>query len=104
RPRWSADGKSIDFLLEDDRAVHLARVPAGGGAVERVVAGRRVIDGYDLGTGGRIAVLGGTPQDSHEVFAVQGTGGDLRPLPRQNRDLLARLRLAPVEEVSFKSK
>jgi len=31
-PVWSGDGSSISFLLEDDRAVGLARVPAAGGA------------------------------------------------------------------------
>src|SRR2546422_4219366 len=39
-PAWSGDGSSITFLLEDDRAVGLARVPAaGGGAIERLVSG-----------------------------------------------------------------
>ena len=33
QPAWSADGKSITFLIEDDRSVHLARVPAAGGTV-----------------------------------------------------------------------
>src|SRR5207244_3232172 len=40
-PAWSADGSSVYFLLEDDRTVLLARVPANGGAVERLVSGPR---------------------------------------------------------------
>jgi Tol biopolymer transport system component len=33
---WSPDGRSLYFALEDDRSVQLARVPAGGGPVERL--------------------------------------------------------------------
>ena len=101
-PRWAADGKSIYFLLEDDGNVHLARVPAAGGKVERLLAGHRVVGAYDLGPGGRVAVLSGAPQEPDEVFALQGA--DLRPLSRQNQELLAGLRLAAVEETSFRSK
>ncbi|MGH8937953.1 MAG: DPP IV N-terminal domain-containing protein, partial [Actinomycetes bacterium] len=42
-PTWSEDGSSVLFLLEDDRVYHLARVPVGGGEVERLVEGRRAI-------------------------------------------------------------
>ena len=101
-PRWAADGKSLYFLLEDDGNVHLARVPAAGGKVERLLAGHRVVGAYDLGPGGRVAVLSGAPQEPDEVFALQGA--DLRPLSRQNQELLAGLRLAAVEETSFRSK
>src|SRR4029077_3181495 len=38
KPRWSRDGRSILFLLEDDGHYHLARVPADGGPVERLVS------------------------------------------------------------------
>ncbi len=100
-PRWSADGSSILFLLEDDRAIHLARVPAGGGKVERLLAGRRVVDAFSLGPQGRIAVLAGAPQQPHEVFALEGS--NLRPLSRQNDAWLATLRLGAVEDLGVKS-
>jgi Tol biopolymer transport system component len=32
-PTFSPDGKSVLFLLEDDRVYHLARVPLAGGPV-----------------------------------------------------------------------
>ena len=41
RPRSRSDGSSVLFLLEDDRVYHLARMPAAGGPVERLVEGRR---------------------------------------------------------------
>ncbi len=102
RPRFSPDGSSVLFLLEDDRAVHLARVPAGGGKVERLISGRRVISDFDVGRDGRIAVLAGTTLEPSEVFAVKGA--DLRPLSRQNQAWLEKVKLATTEEIIFKSK
>jgi dipeptidyl aminopeptidase/acylaminoacyl peptidase len=101
-PHWSADGASIWFLLEDDGSVHLARLPAAGGKVERVVDGHRVISGLTLGPGGRVAVIDSTPQTPPEVFALQGSS--LRPLSRQNEGLMSQIRLAATEQVTVKSK
>ena len=38
-PVWSRDGSSLYFLLEDDRAVALARVPASGGSMPLLPGG-----------------------------------------------------------------
>jgi dipeptidyl aminopeptidase/acylaminoacyl peptidase len=101
-PEWSVDGRQILFLVEDDRAMHLARVPAGGGAVERLVGGRRVVSALTTAPGGRIAVLIGSPQQPEEVYAVEG--GEPRRLSRQNDAWLAEVLLGAVEETSFASK
>jgi dipeptidyl aminopeptidase/acylaminoacyl peptidase len=101
-PTWSADGGSILFLLEDDRVFHLARVPAAGGPIERMVEGRRMIGDFSAGAGGKVAVLGSTPSQPDEIFAVEG--GRLRKITGQNDRWLAELRLAPVEEIGFRSK
>jgi dipeptidyl aminopeptidase/acylaminoacyl peptidase len=101
-PVWSADGRSIYFLLEDDRAKQVARVPAAGGKVERVLAGERVVSALAMGPGGKIAILASTPQAPPEVFALEGTTP--RPLSRQNDELLAGIELGVVEGISFKSK
>jgi dipeptidyl aminopeptidase/acylaminoacyl peptidase len=101
-PRWSADGRDIFFLLEDDRNYHLARVAASGGAVEHLVGGRRVVSEVAFGPHDRIVVLASTPDAPAEIFAVE-PGGTLRPLTHQN-DWLAGVALARVEEVSFRSK
>jgi dipeptidyl aminopeptidase/acylaminoacyl peptidase len=103
KPRWSADGKAITFLLEDDRSVQLARVPAAGGEVERLTPRGRTVSEYDLGPGGKIAVLQSTGTDPEEVHTLEA-GGTTRPLSRQNDALLAGLRLAAYEEISVKSK
>ena len=101
-PVWSSDGSSITFLLEDDRAVGLARIPAAGGAIERLVSGSRVVSAFTAGAGGKVAVLASTPLVPDEVFALDGT--TLRPLSHQNDEWLARTRLAEVEPTTFKSR
>jgi dipeptidyl aminopeptidase/acylaminoacyl peptidase len=100
--RWSSDGRSIYGLLEDDGSVHLAKFDAATGKVERILAGPRTVVDYALGKDGRIAVLHTTPDEPPEVFAVQGT--TLRPLSKQNQELLSQLRLGRTEQVSVKSK
>ena len=102
-PHWSQDGRSLFFLLEEDRNYHLARVPADGGPVERLVTGSRVVRGLAVGPGDRIAVLESTPDAPAEVFAVE-EGGTLRPLSRQNDGWLSEVRLASTEAISFKSR
>src|SRR6266702_6860778 len=81
-PVWSSDGSSIYFQFEDDRTVGLARVPAAGGAIERLVSGPRVVSAFAAGATGKLAVLASTPLEPAEVFALDGT--TLRPLSRQN--------------------
>jgi dipeptidyl aminopeptidase/acylaminoacyl peptidase len=101
-PTFSPDGASVLFLLEDDRVYHLARVPAAGGAVERMVEGRRAITDLSVGRDGRIAVAASSTAQPAELFAVDGR--DLRPITRQNAAWLAEVKLSPVEEISVRSR
>src|SRR5712691_9614725 len=79
-----------------------ARAGSGGGAIERLVSGSRVVSAFAAGANGRLAVLASTPLEPAEVFALDGT--TLRPLSRQNDAWLSRVRLGPVEPISFKSR
>ena len=101
-PAWAPDGRSIYLILEEDRVQHLVRVPAGGGRPEPVLQGRRVVSAFDVSPAGRIAALVSTTATLPEVFAADGP--EPRPLSRQNDSLLAGLRLATIEEISFKSR
>jgi dipeptidyl aminopeptidase/acylaminoacyl peptidase len=100
-PSWSSDGASVHFLLEDDRVYHLARVPAAGGSIERMVEGRQTVSDLSIGKDGKIAIVMSTTSEPPEIYAVDGH--DLRRLSHQNDAWLAQVRLAPVEEISFKS-
>jgi dipeptidyl aminopeptidase/acylaminoacyl peptidase len=101
-PTWSADGSSILFLLEEDRVTSVARVPASGGTVQTLTKGRRFVSDYSTGPDGKIAVLASTPSTPAEVFALED--GELRALSRQNDQWLSGIQVAPVEEISFKSR
>jgi dipeptidyl aminopeptidase/acylaminoacyl peptidase len=101
-PAWAPDGSSIIFLLEDDRVTQVAQVPASGGTVQRLTSGRSLTGDLAPGPGGKLAVLSSTPDMPSEVYALEG--GKLRRLSRQNDAWLRSIRLAPVEEISFKSR
>jgi dipeptidyl aminopeptidase/acylaminoacyl peptidase len=100
RPRWSADGKSIYFLLEDDQNINLSKIASNGGPIERVLAGRRETSNFDLGAGDKIAVVDSTPDRPAEILAFAGKA---RPLSKQNDELFGKLKLGEVEEIRFSS-
>lgn len=95
---WSSDGRSLLFLLEDDRSQQLARIPAVGGEVERLTEPGAVVWNYST-AGERTALLLTQPDQPAEVFALED-GGALRQLSDQNRDLLQRVQLGAVEGIS----
>jgi dipeptidyl aminopeptidase/acylaminoacyl peptidase len=101
-PTWSPDGSSLLFLVEDDRTYHLARIGAEGGPLERLLDGRHYVGDLALGGQGHVAVTVTTPTAPNEVFALDGE--ELRPLSRQNQPWLAEVRMAPEEEISFRSR
>jgi hypothetical protein len=72
-PVWSGDGKSIEFLVEDDRAQYLARVPASGGPVAHVLGGRDFIDAFGEAHGHH-ALLIANPLMPATVFAWEKIG------------------------------
>ena len=102
-PRYSPDGKEIYFLLEDSGASHLARIPAGGGPLTRVVDGFRSVGPFDIAPDGRIAVRVAETGFPGELFAVTPPA-PLTRITHANDSLLAALRLAQVEDIHFKSR
>jgi dipeptidyl aminopeptidase/acylaminoacyl peptidase len=101
-PIWSKDGASIYALVEDDRAVHLARVAVADGKVERLLEGRRTIQTLDVSPDGKIALLAGTASQPNEVYAFEN--GALRPLSKQNDAWLAEVQLGTTEDFTAKGK
>lgn len=105
RPRFSPDGRWVYFLLEDRLNVHLVRIPAAGGAVERIVTGEREVQTYELGAKGEIAVLESTAHQPGEISAVTATaGGGLRRLTHATDEFLAGISLGAVERFKATSK
>jgi len=102
-PRYSPDGKEIYFILEDGGASHLAKIPAGGGPVTRVVGGLRSVGAYDIAPDGRIVVRVAETGFPGELFTLTAATAPAR-LTHANDSLLATLRLAQVENIHFKSR
>ena len=103
KPQWAPDGQSLYFLLEDDRATSLARVPAAGGAVAMVLGGAREVNDYALARTGQVAVLSSQPQQPAEVFGLDKKGVP-KPLSKQNDGWLRGITLGAVEAIQAKSK
>jgi dipeptidyl aminopeptidase/acylaminoacyl peptidase len=101
-PQFTADGKSIVFMYADDRAQYIGRIPVAGGAVQKLVDGRRVLGAYSMIADGKVAVLNGTANTPSEVFALEN--GALRQLSHQNDAWLKEVQLATTEDISFKAK
>lgn len=100
--RWSPDGSTIVVQLQDDRAVHLARVRVADGTVTRVVDGRRAVAGFDMAGNGRIAVVAGTATQPNEIFALDNT--TLRALTKENAAWLDGVQLGTTEDFSARGK
>jgi dipeptidyl aminopeptidase/acylaminoacyl peptidase/tetratricopeptide (TPR) repeat protein len=100
-PRFTPDGQSVLFLLEDGGNQHLARVALAGGTVERVVAGEREVQAFDVGPKGELVVRETSPWQPAEVSAA--SGGNLRRLTTVNDAFLKGIRLGRVERFQAKS-
>lgn len=100
QPVWAKDGKSLQFVVEDDRTQWLGSVSAKGSEVRRLWGGRSVIQSIDQSAPNKIAALVTDSTRPPEVYAIEG--GKLRPLTHHN-DWLSEVDLAPVEDTSFRS-
>jgi dipeptidyl aminopeptidase/acylaminoacyl peptidase len=101
-PRWSPDGQSILFLLEDDRTVQLARVGLADGSIERLTQGPHVVAGFAAGATERIALVITSDSRPAEIAALEN--GQPRMLTRHNEPLIRDLSLATVEEFSTRTR
>jgi dipeptidyl aminopeptidase/acylaminoacyl peptidase len=105
-PTFSADGKLIYFLLEDGGNQHLARVAVDGSGtppkIERVVAGEREVQDYDLGPKGEVVVLESQASYPAEISRL-GADGALARISRVNDAFLQGIRLGTVERFKAKS-
>lgn len=97
--RMSNDGKSLNFLVTDDRSVYPASVTRN--SFERLMNPPTVVSSLNNG-GGHTVLLSGDDTKPTEMYAMEGNA--LRQLTHQNDALLAELQIAQTEEVSFKSK
>jgi dipeptidyl aminopeptidase/acylaminoacyl peptidase len=93
---WSSDSRTIAFTVVDDRAQYLARVPAAGGAIERLTHGRRVVGTPTGGADGAFAILAASATELPEVHALEH--GKLRKLTTHNEEWLKGVILGTTED------
>ena len=99
-PAFAADGRSLEFAVEDDGNQYPARVTLASAAIERL-GGPMVV--HELAAAaGRTAVLASSDRAPVEVYALEA--GQLRPLSAHNQALFGELQLGSVEDISFRSR
>ncbi len=104
RPTFTPGGEQVVFLLEDGGNVHLARVPAAGGAVVRIFAGERDINAFDISKTADTAIVQSQPQQPSEVYVVKGAeAGEPVRVSHVNDEFLAKIALGTVERFKAKS-
>ena len=100
-PLFSADGKSIEVLAEDDRAEYPASVDVASGQVHRAISDSGTATGINA-YAGHTALVWTTDSQPGEVYALEN--GSLRKLTHHNDDVVASLKLAETREVKATSK
>ena len=99
-PIFSADGKSIQVLVTDDRSEYPAQVSLGDGSVERLVGGS-LVAGAHTRAAGHTALLVSTDNAPPEIFALDGS--QMRKLTSHNDALVSQWKLGATEGISFQS-
>ncbi len=98
-PRWSADGKHVLALVEQDRDTWLARIDPVSGQLDYLTHGARLAYDFAVGPDGRLAVLDG---DNNTPLGLRTVEATPRPLSPQNA-WVAKRTLATTQDVAFMS-
>ena len=102
-PRFSADGRWIYFIVDDDGTQNLLRVLAAGGEISRPIGGRRMVESFSMNKDGVVAAVITDATRPPEAYLLRPSG-DLRRLTTTNDALMSQLRLADGEYVHFRAK
>lgn len=100
QPQFSADGRFVEFLVEDDGSVYPARVAATGGMVRRLLDANAVTLRHARNRDHTVLLMT-TDEAPAELYAVEQ--GGLRKLTSHNDGWLRQVRLAATERFSFRS-
>jgi dipeptidyl aminopeptidase/acylaminoacyl peptidase len=103
-PRFSPDGESVSFTVQDRGAVTLHAAPIDGGVVTGVITGNRRVEGSAVAPDGTVVALVSETDLPREIFVVDSKDrapkpGGLRQLTFVNRELLADIRFPEVEKI-----
>jgi len=102
-PKWSRDGRWLYSTVQSRGSVALYRLPAAGGAAERVLPeaeARGTVNAFAIGTD-VIAFAMSTPASPAELFVRRPQGTS--QVSSLNKDVLSGKTIAPVEAFTFRS-
>tara|TARA_R110002050_G_scaffold100580_1_gene208182 strand:- start:134060 stop:136060 length:2001 start_codon:yes stop_codon:yes gene_type:complete len=100
KPKFSEDGKSVFFLLEENGTSVLASINTNGKNLKRIIAGSISIGDYDM-KADRITPLMGKANTPNNIYVYEKNG--LKELTQVNDDLLAGIKKPIIEKINFKS-
>ncbi len=104
-PRWSPDGKSVLFTVQEKGQTHLYRLTVSGGTPELVVpdSGQSgSIGSWSMASSGAIAYSMSTPGSPAELYLKDGASPS-KKLTSLNAQLLGARQIGDVERFTFKS-
>lgn len=98
--RFTDDSRSILAVIEYRGEQQLVRVDVRSGAVERLVAGDKVVNEFDVSPDGRIYASVSQPRHPAEIFSLDGKG--LRQFSAINQDLMSGIVTGVVEKHAYR--
>jgi dipeptidyl aminopeptidase/acylaminoacyl peptidase len=98
---FSADGKSITLLIEDDGNQYPARLDLASGVIDKLIS-RPLVAYAQSAAGAHRAIVAADDTTSSEVYALEA--GGMRRLTQHSDKLLDEIELGATEDFSFHSK
>jgi dipeptidyl aminopeptidase/acylaminoacyl peptidase len=98
---FSADGKSLVVLVEDDGSTYPARLELASNEITRLVSAPITVAALSA-VGGHVAMVASNDSTASEVYALEGTSE--RRLTTHGDALLGKVQLGAVEDLRFKSR
>jgi dipeptidyl aminopeptidase/acylaminoacyl peptidase len=101
---WSRDQRFVIVKAAEKGRANLRKVNAALGTLEDLTSGDQDVLGYSAGAEATaLAVVLSNSTMIGDLFFLDGTNGQMRPLYRPNQDLWAELDLTPPEEMTYSS-
>jgi dipeptidyl aminopeptidase/acylaminoacyl peptidase len=101
-PEWSTDGKSINFLVDDDMERYVAAYNLQSKKITTIAHGKFNVDGITAHTAGTFVVEYGTAYMPFELYALEA--GKFRRLTHHQQAWLEKVKLAYVKPFKSVSK
>jgi dipeptidyl aminopeptidase/acylaminoacyl peptidase len=102
QPHFSADGKNVYFLLEDQGNEFLSSISTNGTNLVKNAGGENVVYDYDIGPSNSIVTVASHANLPSELFSV--TAGKSKQISFTNTKLMEGIQLGAMERVHYKSK